>query len=220
MLISVGLLGLLASLDPLRPVVFLLVLRTDRARLNAIGFLVGWLLALAVLFVAAFAAFNAGDSGQPSSSQRTALAAAELILAIVLVVVALRAWRRRGATTARLNPPVRLLRQLERLTPPRSGILGMLIQPRALTIAAAVIVARDRSSAADAVVGIAVFALVSTGSFLGLFAYFVRRPDRAEGRLAGLVERIEQGGPILLTVGCAVGGVYLFIEGIRGLING
>ena len=60
MLITVGALGLLSSLDPLRPVVFLLLLRTDRARLNAIGFLVGWAIATAALFTVGFVAFDAG----------------------------------------------------------------------------------------------------------------------------------------------------------------
>ena len=53
-LISVILLGILASLDPLRPVVFVLVLRTRR--INALAFLVGWAVALSLLFVVVFVA--------------------------------------------------------------------------------------------------------------------------------------------------------------------
>ena len=64
MLITVGLLGLLATLDPLRPVVFLLVLRTERARINGIYFLVGWAAALAILFTAGYVAFDAGRRGR------------------------------------------------------------------------------------------------------------------------------------------------------------
>ena len=36
------LLGLMASLSPVTIVVFILLLRTKRARVNAFGFLVGW----------------------------------------------------------------------------------------------------------------------------------------------------------------------------------
>ena len=57
MLISVAVLGLVAALDPLRPVLFVLVLRTQLV--NAIAFLAGWTLALSLLFVIVFATFAA-----------------------------------------------------------------------------------------------------------------------------------------------------------------
>jgi hypothetical protein len=62
MLISVAALGLLASLDPLRPAVFVMVLRPEQARVNAISFLIGWSLALAALFSIGFAASHADGS--------------------------------------------------------------------------------------------------------------------------------------------------------------
>jgi hypothetical protein len=217
LLITVTLLGLLASLDPLRPVVFVLVLGTKRARVNAIGFLVGWSLALAVLFAVGFAAFNAGASGRPSSAQKTWLAGLELVLACLLLATAGRRWRRRNDTTVHRTTPHAVLRQLDRLTPPRSSFLGVLIQPRTLTIAAAVVVARDRSGFASALAGLGLFALLSTGALLALFAYFVRRPDSAQNSLSDLASRIEQAGPMLFTTGCALGGAYLLVDSVRGL---
>jgi hypothetical protein len=219
-LISVGLLGLLASLDPLRPVVFVLVLQTDKGRLNAIGFFIGWSLSMAVLFAAAFVAVNASATGRASSTQKTWLSVLELILSAILMTVTLRRWQRRHDTTTRRVTPARVLRQLERLTPRRSGFLGVLIQPRSLTIAAAIIVARDRSGLADAVAGLGVFALLSTGALLALFTYVVRRPDGADSWLAGVANRIERSGPILLTLVCALASVFLLVDGTRALITG
>ena len=169
MLISVGLLGLLASLDPIRPVVFVLVLRTERARLNAIGFLVGWAVALAVLFAAGFFAFDAGASGRPSSAQKTWLSLVEIVVAVFLLALALRRWRSDDNLVHRNTPDV-IVRQLDRLTPRRSSLLGVLIQPRTLTIAAALVVARDRTSFADATAGLAVFGVLSTGAYLLVYA--------------------------------------------------
>ena len=79
------------------------------------------------------------------------------------------------------------------------------------------VVARDRSGYADAFAGFAIFALLSTGALLGLFTYFVRRPDGADNWLASIGERIERAGPMLFTAGCAFGGAYLLVDGIRRL---
>ena len=220
MLIAVGLLGLLASLDPVRPAVFVMVLRTDRARINAIGFLVGWALALALLFTAGFVAFNAGAADRPSSTERTWLSILELILALILLGMTLRRLKRRKNLGTGSHTPASIIHQLERLTPGRSGILGVLIQPRSLTIAAAVIVARDRSGFAGVVAGLGVFAFFSTGALLGLFTYFVRSPDRAKRGLASVTDRIERLGPTLVTLVCALAGSYLLVDAIRGLIAG
>jgi hypothetical protein len=215
-LISVGLLGLLSSLDPLRPMVFVLLLRTNRGRLNAIGFFAGWAIALAALFTLAFVVFNSGDAGRPSHPQKTWLSAIELALGALLLALALRRWRRRADTATHRGAPAPVQRQLERLTPRRSSFLGVLIQPRTLTIAAAVVVARERSGFADAAAGLGVFALLSTGALLGLFTYFVRRPDEADSWLAEVSARIEAAGPMLFTIACVIGGGYLLVQGATG----
>ncbi len=68
--------------------------------------------------------------------------------------------------------------------------------------------------------GLLVFALFSTGAILGLFTYFVRRPDSAATRLTDLGDRMEQMGPQILTLGCALACFYLIFDGIRGIVNG
>ena len=76
MLISVIVLGVVASLDPLRPVVFVLVLRTQLV--NAIAFLAGWTLALSLLFVIVFVTFAGDISTGSGQGHRTAASVAEL----------------------------------------------------------------------------------------------------------------------------------------------
>jgi hypothetical protein len=145
------------------------------------------------------------------------LSVLEVVLAVSLLALALRQWRRRNAKTAPPSLQPRIVRQLDHLTPRRASLLGVLIQPRTLTIAAAVVVARERSSLVGAVAGLGVFGLLSTGALLGLFTYFVRRPDGASRKLADIAEWIEQAAAQLLTIVLAIGGVYLLIDGMRGL---
>ena len=95
-----------------------------------------------------------------------------------------------------------------------------MVQPRTLTLAAAVVVARDRSGPISVAAGLLVFAVLSTGALLGLFTYFVRRPDGAESWLAASADWIERASPTLFTIGCAIAGVYLLIDAIHSLVKG
>ena len=72
LLISVGLLGLLASVSPSTIVVFILLLATARARLNAAAFLIGWSVSLIIVFAATYAL--GGDRATQHGSGSTAVA--------------------------------------------------------------------------------------------------------------------------------------------------
>ena len=78
MLISVVVLGVLASLNPLRPAVFVLVLRTQFV--NAIALLIGWAVALSLLFIIVYVALAGDVSAGPGAGQRTAASVAELAI--------------------------------------------------------------------------------------------------------------------------------------------
>lgn len=217
LLISVSVLGILAALDPLRPVVFALVLGTRRV--NAVALLAGWALALSVLFCLVLVVFG-GDLSEPSSArQRTWASAAEIVLGAVLLAVAAHRWRRRHGTGRHLVPAA-VLQRLDRLDPVRAGVVGVLMQPRTLTVAAALVVARERSGVVGLVVGFSVFAVVSTSILLGILGYDLWRPETAQRGLTGLTARLEQQGPRLVMVLCAVGGSYLVLDGLRGLVRG
>ena len=181
MLISVILLGILAPLDPLRPVVFVLVLHTKR--INALAFLIGWAAALSLLFVVVFVVFGGDISEQPGEDRRTWISVAELLAGVLLMVIATRRWRRRAEMEAKSLAPEAVLRRLDQLGPRQAGVMGVLIQPRTLTIAAALVVARDRSGVLSLLIGFAVFAVVSTAALLGILLYDIRRPESAASRL-------------------------------------
>ena len=217
MLISVILLGFLASLDPLRPVVFVLVLRTKR--INALAFLVGWAIALSLLFVVVFVLFGGDVSGKPGSDRKTWISVAELLVGLLLLVIALHRWQRRAEMVAHSVAPEAVLRRLDQLGPRQAGLMGVLIQPRTLTIAAALVVARDRSGVISLLIGFAVFAVASTSALLGILLYDIRRPESAATRLESFVGRLEAEGPMLFTILCACAGGYLVASAVYSLVT-
>ena len=55
LVITILLLGLLASLSPATIVVFILLLATTRAKVNAAAFLIGWSVSLVIVFSVSYA---------------------------------------------------------------------------------------------------------------------------------------------------------------------
>ena len=123
-LISVILLGILASLDPLRPVVFVLVLRTRR--INALAFLVGWAAALSLLFVVVFVLFGGDVTEKPGSDRQTWISVAELLVGAAPADHRRRdRWRRRAEMVAHSLAPDAVLRRLDQLGLRQAGLMGV-----------------------------------------------------------------------------------------------
>jgi hypothetical protein len=202
--------------DPLRPAVFALVLATKRS--NAVAFLAGWIVAFSLLFVIAFVVLGGSDMGGASEGQRTWASVFLLVIGGGLLVVAVRRWRRPTEGEPRPLVPDALLRRVDRLDPRRAAVIGALIQPRALTIAAALVVARDRSDAVSMLVGFALFGVASTSVLLGLLAYDIRYQASARKRLSDFVGVLEREGPRIITIGSGVAGAYLVVDALYGLL--
>jgi hypothetical protein len=196
--------------------VFVVVLRSQFA--NAIAFLAGWTVALSLLFVLVFMTFAGDISDGPDAKRRTAASVVELAVGVVLLVVAGHRWRGRHNDRVSGLYPQAVLQRLQHLDVRRSAALGVLIQPRALTIAAAVVVARDRSGPLSLLVGFAVFAVVSTAAMLGILVYVIRRPETATLWLTNVVSAIELQASTIFTLLCAAGGGYLVLDGLANLL--
>ena len=91
--ITIALLGLLASVSPSTIIVFILLLDTIRARVNATAFLIGWSISLVIVFTASYAVGGA-DALQYGSGD-LAVKAVEILLGAALAVAAVRQWKHR-----------------------------------------------------------------------------------------------------------------------------
>ena len=197
--------------------VFVLVLRTQLV--NAFAFLAGWTLALSLLFVIVLVPLagdistgtdhrhrTAASSGPRSRSGRRCSSSRQAggVAATTTAVVADTRWRYSDGSTTSTSA--------ERLSS------GVLIQPRALTVAAAVIIARDRSGVLSLLIGFAVFAIVSTAALLGILTYHLWSPESATLRLTDVLSTLERQGPLIFTVLCGAGGGYLVVDGVRDLV--
>ena len=142
LILPVVLLGLMASLSPSTIVVFILLLATARARVNAVAFLIGWAISLTVVFAGSYAlgASNAAQHG----NGRHAVAVAEILLGLALIGVSANQWRRRHAPRTSSAGARRFTDRLHDLNPGSAAVVGVLKQPWAITAAAAVAVVRHQ----------------------------------------------------------------------------
>jgi hypothetical protein len=215
LILPILLLGLLASISPVTLVVFLLLLATTRARLNAGAFLVGWMVSLTVVFGLSYAIGS--YHGVRSPHGRTGLAVLELLMGVGLLVVGI--WQWKGRHRPRSGPGVspELQERLKRLDPWGAAVLGVLKQPWSLTVAAALVLVHHHSALLVALIAFLLFTAVSTASVGGIYLYYAREPDKAEARLSDLFARVVRLGPTLVAVLSFVVGLVLAFDGLSTL---
>src|SRR3954467_11638521 len=108
LIISILALGLLASLSPVTIVVFILVLGTARASVNAAAFLIGWGISLVVVFTLSYL-IGASRSTQHGAG-RTVVLVVEAALGVTFIVMGVRRWQRRDEASDPMDSKgVRLL---------------------------------------------------------------------------------------------------------------
>jgi hypothetical protein len=214
LLIPIAVLGLLASVSPTTLVVFILLLTTIRARLNALAFFVGWGLSLTVVFAFSYAIGSAASEGRARSAAADLV---EMLLGAVLVVVGVRQWRRRDEPRSPSRFTRGLSSHLQRIRPWESAVVGVLEQPWTLTAAAAVVVVSHHTGALVAILAFVVFTAISTATIAGIFLYYSRDPGAARVRLDSWRGELVRATPSIIALVSLMVGTYLVIDSAVGL---
>jgi len=213
--IILALLGLLASVSPSTIVVFILLLATARARVNAAAFLIGWSVSLIIVFAVSYGI--GGVRATQQGSGRTVVEVIEIMLGAALAFAAARQWRHRNRPRTSSRVGKKFSAHLKQLNPWEAATVGVLEQPWTLTAAAAVVLVRDHSAFLVVVFAFLAFALLSTATIGLIFLYFARRPGQAEAHLADLKDRLVRAGPAIFAIVSAAVGVFLIIDGVIGI---
>ena len=217
LVITIALLGLLASVSPSTLVVFILLLATARARVNAAAFLIGWSISLTIVFAASYAV--GGVHGTQAGNGSTAVAALEILLGVALAVAAAQQWRRRDRPRTSSGVTKKFSAHLKELKPWEAAVVGILEQPWTLTAAAAVVLVRHHSAFLVVLFAFLVFAFLSTATVGLIFVYFARRPGQAEAHLSDLRDRLVQAGPAIFAIVSVALGIYLIVDGVTGIVG-
>ena len=215
--ITIALLGLLASVSPSTIIVFILLLETAQARVNAAAFLLGWGISLVIVFTASYAVGGADTLRHGSGD--TAVKVIEILLGAALTVAAGRQWRRRDQPRTGSGVTKKFTARLKELHPWEAATVGIIEQPWTITAAAAVLLVRHHAALLIVVFAFLAFALLLTATIGLIFVYFARRPGQAEAHLSELRDRLVKAGPAVFAIVSLAIGVYLIVDGVTGIVG-
>ena len=155
---EVAALGLAVALtSPVSVVTVIVLLSLPAGRRRGIAFLIGWLIALAVIAALMLFVLHGQNFGSRSSSPSRAASALEVLLGSVLLIWAVVAYRRREPASGGASPP-KWLDRIEGTHWLLAVAVGALMLSYGLTLAAASEILKANVSTLDAGVAIGVFA--------------------------------------------------------------
>jgi hypothetical protein len=215
LILPIFFLALLASISPVTLVVFILLLATTQARLNAGAFLVGWAVSLTVVFSLSYLVGT--YRGLTTGSGGTAVAAFEVLVGGGLVATGVWQWRGRNNARSSVGVSKDFAERLKGLTPRGAAVLGVLKQPWSLTAAAALVLVHNHSALVVTVIAFGIFAVVSSATVGAIYVYYARDPAQADAHLQELYARVVAAGPTVLAVASLLIGLILVVDGLRTL---
>lgn len=212
-------LAVVAALSPIPIIGVVLMLGSDRARVNGPAFLVGWTAGLAAVgtIVLLLSPPAAGDGEEPA----TWVSVLKLALGLALVLQSLKHWHGRPVDGEAVSGPKRL-GEIAGFTPAKAAAAGAAfsaVNPKNLVIAiaAAVSIAQAGLPGGEEAIAYAVFAAVSTvGVAVPVVLYFALG-DRAPALLDRLKAWMARNNAVIMAVLLLVIGVKLIGDAIAGL---
>ncbi len=208
------------AISPIPIIAVILVLFSARARVNGPLFLIGWVVGVSVVAAVVYLIADATDVGTDrDASDRSHWI--KLGLGVLLVLLAIRHWRKRPAPGEAPAAP-KWMTAIDTLTPVKTGGLGVLlsaVNPKnlALSLAAGASLAQANVPTGEATAGLIVFVLIaSAGIAVPVVSYLVGG-ERAAQMLEGWRTWLSVHNTAVMAVLFLVFGVLLFSQGLRGL---
>jgi hypothetical protein len=208
------------AISPVPIIAVILMLFSQRARVNGPLFLLGWVLALAVVGGVAYVLADEGDIATNSGAADT-VAWGKIVFGVLFLLLAVRQWRSRPGPGVEPEMP-RWMAGIDAFSPVKALVLGVLlagVNPKnlLLTLGAAVGLAQLGLSTTDAVVSLVVFVVVASLTIAGPVVYYLLGGEQAKTALEELKGWLALHNAAVMAVLFVVFGVDLIAKGIPPL---
>jgi threonine/homoserine/homoserine lactone efflux protein len=208
------------AISPMPIVAVVLMLVSARAKANGLAFILGWVVAIAVLggivLAVAGPAAMTDDDGSASSGSSTL----KLVLGLLLVLVAIRQWRSRPHGDEEPAVP-KWMGAIDGFTPVKAAGAGVVladVNPKnlLLVVGGAAAIAQTEASGTQQVLALVLFVLIATiGVATPVVIYFVMG-ERAAEILQRLKSWMSSHNAAIMAVLCLVIGARLIGDSISG----
>jgi hypothetical protein len=209
------------AISPVPIIAVILILFSDRAKVNGPAFLGGWVIGLAVAATIVYLLSQAGDVGTSSSSSDS-VSWGKIVLGVVLLGLARRNWAKRPKSGEQPALP-KWMGTVETISPLRAfglAVLLSVVNPKNLILAvgAAAGLGQLDLSTGDAIVSLAVFVAVASISVAFAVIYQFVGGAKARATLDDLKAWMTEHNNAVMAVLFLVFGVVLISKGI-GLLS-
>ncbi len=210
--LSLVLIGLTITLEPIPLTAFILVLASKGGVRKGAAFIFGWLLSLAIV-IAVTVLVTGNNPPKPSTVPSLAALAAKLAIGAGLLVIAIRQRRKMGKPKPPKKPP-RWQTGIDSMSPWYAIGLGPLTQPWGLIAAGVSVIVEAKLSSWESYLALALFCVIATSSILAMEIYAGFRPQPALEFLARLRHWIDAHTDQVIIIVSLVLGAWLVATSI------
>ena len=208
------------AISPVPIIAVILMLFSQRARINGPAFLIGWVLALGAVSAVVYALSDTGDAST-SNTTSDAISWGKVALGVLFLLLAVRTWRQRPGPSDQAAMP-KWMNGIDTLTAGKALGLGLLlagINPKnlILTAGAAAGLAQLGLSTSDAVVSLIVFVVIGSLTIAGPVIYYLIGGEHAKEQLDTVKAWLGAHNAAVMTVLLLVFGANLIAKGIPPL---
>jgi hypothetical protein len=210
------LITLVIALEPVPILAGVLLLTTEHGRPNAIGFVLGWASALAVIGIA-----TAIVGGRVTTSSGSTSSKVSAVLDIVLGAGALfYALRLRSRSAAGVAPPTPAwMARLDTMSPIAAFVLGAFLPPYLVAVGVGNELVREDLSTTQLVVAVILFVVIGSIGCLIPILVTVVRPSHSDAVLGAWRTWLQANWRVLMVWLLGGIGVYLAIKGVIELFQ-
>ena len=208
------------AISPVPIIAVTLMLFSQRARVNGSAFLLGWVLAVAVVSGVAYTLADQGDAATSSTAADT-IAWGKIVFGVLFLLLAVRSWRSRPAPGTKPAMP-KWMAGVDALTPPKAFGLGLLLagpNPKNLMLGASAgaALAGLGLSTGEAVGSLIVFVVVASLSIAAPVFYRLIGGEKAKARLDEMKDWLVLHNDAVMAVLFLIFGAKLIADGLPQL---
>ncbi len=210
------------AISPIPIIAVILMLFSQRARVNGPAFLLGWILSLAAVSTVVYVLAHDGNVAT-SSTANDSVSWGKIVLGVALLSLALRNWRKRPAPGTEPVMP-KWMATVDSMSPGKAFGLAVLlaaVNPKnlLLTLGSASGLAQLGLTTSEAVVATAVFVLIASLSIAVPVAYAVFGGEGARHTLDSAKTWLTLHNAAVMAVLFLVFGVDLIAKGLPPLTS-